>query len=121
MELFKGAASSQSEVGKQAAVEYARLNFAENGTKYIAAGLQLDSRGQIVAVVENRAPFAVSQILVTPVVVDANGRIAQEGRQIRVNKTLQPGERASINAGVGSVTDEVRSRLRVRVDSVRAE
>jgi len=26
-----------------------------------------------------------------------------------------------VNAGVGAVTDEVRSRLRVRVDSVRAE
>jgi predicted Zn-dependent protease len=121
MALFKSASSSQSALGKQAAVEYARMNFAENGTKYIAAGLQLDSRGQIVAVVENRAPFAVSQIIVTPVVLDPNGRIAQEGRQIRVNKTLQPGERVSVNAGVGAVTDDVRQRLRIRVDSVRAE
>ncbi|MDH5256111.1 MAG: M48 family metalloprotease, partial [Gammaproteobacteria bacterium] len=121
MELFKGAAGSKSEPGRQAAVEYARLNFAENGTRYIASGLQLDARGQVVAVVENRAPFPVSQILLTPVLLDANGRIEQEGRQIRVNRTLQPGERASVNAGVGAVTDEVRSRLRVRVDSVRAE
>lgn len=121
MELFKGAAGSKSELGKQAAVEYARLNFAENGTRYIAGGLQLDSRGQVMAVVENRAPFAVSQIVLTPVLLDANGRIAQEGRQIQVNKTLQPGDRASVNAGVGTVTEEVRSRLRIRVDSVRAE
>lgn len=121
MELFKGAASSNSELGKAAAVEYARMNFAENGTRYIASGLQLDARGQVVAVVENRAPFPVSQILLTPVLLDANGRIAQEGRQIRVNRTLQPGERASVNAGVGTVTDEVRPRLRIRVDSVRAE
>ncbi len=121
MELFKGAASSKSELGQQAAVEYARLNFAENGTKYLASGLKLDSRGQILAVVENRAPFPVSQILLTPVLLDANGRIAQEGRQIRVNRTLQPGERASMNAGVGTVTEDVRQRLRIRVDAVRAE
>lgn len=121
MELFRVAASSKSDLGKQAAVEYARMNFAENGTKYIASGLQRDSRGQIMAVVENRAPFPVSQILLTPVLLDANGRIAQEGRQIRVTKALQPGERASVNAGVGTITDEVRSRFRVRVDSVRAE
>lgn len=121
MELFKGASSSKSELGKQAALEYARLNFAENGSKYIAGGLQVDSRGQVLAVVENRAPFAVSQIVLTPVLLDANGRIAQEGKQIRVNRTLQPGERASVNAGVGTVTDDVRSRLRVRIDSVRAE
>lgn len=121
MELFKGAAGSKSELGKQAAAEYARMDFAENGTKYIASGLQADSRGQIVAVVENRAPFPVSQILLTPVLLDANGRVAQEGRQIRVNKTLKPGERASVNAGVGTVTEDVRQRLRIRVDSVRAE
>ncbi|MBL8201102.1 MAG: M48 family metalloprotease [Chromatiales bacterium] len=121
MELFKGASTSKSELGKQAAVEYARLNFADNGTKYIASGLQLDSRGQIMAVVENRAPFPVSQILLTPVLLDANGRIAQEGRQIRVSKTLQPGERAAVNAGVGAVAEDVRARLRIRVDSVRAE
>lgn len=121
MELFKGAAGSKSELGKQAAVEYARMNFAENGTQYIAGGLQLDSRGQIMAVVENRAPFAVNQIVLTPVLLDANGRVAQEGRTIRVNKTLQPGERASVNAGVGAVAEDVRSRLRVRVDSVQAQ
>ncbi len=121
MEYFKAAAGSRSELGKQAATEYARLNFAENGTKYIASGLQQDSRGRILAVVENRAPFAVSQILLTPVLVDANGRVAQEGRQIQLKQTLQPGERASVNAGVGAVTDEVRQRLRIRVDAVRAE
>ena len=80
MEYFKAAAGSKSELGSKAATEYARLNFAENGTKYIASGLQQDSRGEILAVVENRAPFAVSQIVLTPVLLDASGRIAQEGR-----------------------------------------
>lgn len=121
MELFKAAAGSKSELGRKAGVEYARLNFAENGTKYVASGLQLDSRGQVVAVVENRAPFPVSQIVLTPVLLDASGRIAREGRQVRVNGVLQPGERASVNAGVGAVPDDVRQRLRIRVDSVRAE
>ncbi len=121
MQLFKGAAGSQSELGKQARVEYARLDFAENGTKYIASGMQLDARGTVLAVVENRAPFAVSQIVLTPVLLDANGRIAQEGRPLRISKSLATGERAAINAGVGAVTDDVRSRIRIRVDSVRAE
>jgi len=121
MELFKGAAGSKSELGRQAAAEYARLDFSQNGTKYVASGIQLDSRGQVLAVVENRAPFPVSQVLVTPVLLDANGRIAQEGRQLKIGKTLQPGERASINAGVGTVTEDVRQRLRIRVDAVRAE
>ena len=120
MELFKGAASSKSELGKQAAAEYARLDFADNGTRYIAAGIQLDARGNVLAVVENRAPFTVSQILLTPVLLDENGRVQQEGRQVRVQKSLNPGERASVNAGIGTVAEDVRSRLRIRVDAVRA-
>ncbi len=121
MELFKGAASSKSELGKQAAAEYARLDFADNGTGYIAAGIQLDARGTVLAVVENRAPFTVGQILLTPVLLDENGRVQQEGQQIRVPKSLKPGERASVNAGIGPVAEDVRSRLRTRVDAVRAE
>ncbi len=121
MELFRAAAESRSELGKQAAVEYARLNFEQNGTKYIAAGIQLDARGAVVAVVENRAPFAVSQIVLTPVLLDANGQIAQEGRQVRIAGVVQPGERASVNAGVGVVSDAERERLRIRVDAVRAQ
>ncbi len=121
MELFKGAAGSKSALGQKAGAEYARLDFAQNGTKYLASGIQLDSRGQVVAVVENRAPFPVSEILLTPVLLDANGRIAQEGRQLRITQTLKPAERGSVNAGLGAVTDEVRQRIRIRVDGVRAE
>ncbi len=119
MELFKGAAGSKSVLGKEAAAEYVRLDFAENGTKYIASGIQVDTRGNLMAVVENRAPFPVSQIILTPVLLDANGQVAQQGRQLRISQRLQTGERASINAGLGAVTEEARSRLRIRVDSVR--
>ena len=71
------------------------------------------------AVVENRAPFPVSQIVLTPVLLDASGQVAQLGRQLRISQRLQSGERASVNAGLGAVTEETRSRLRLRVDSVR--
>ncbi|MEZ5566563.1 MAG: M48 family metalloprotease [Gammaproteobacteria bacterium] len=120
MGYFREAAGSKSELGQQAAREYARLDFSQNGTKYIAAGVQFDARGNLIVVVENRAPFAVSQILVTPVLLDNNGRIEQQSRQLRIAQQLQPGERAAVNAGVGAVSDDVRRRLRVRVDAVQA-
>jgi hypothetical protein len=109
MELFKGAAGSKSALGQQAAVEYARMNFAENGTKYIAGGLQADSRDQIVAVVENRAPFAVSQIVLTPV------RWMRALCQERPLGYRNPCHRSARRlTPVGAVTDDVRSRLRIR-------
>lgn len=118
MEYFKAAGSSDSSLGQQAALEFARLDFPQNGTKYIAAGIQADGFGNLMVVVENRAPFAVSGILVTPVLVDAYGQVQQQGRQLRINQVLQPGERAAVNAGIGQLTDAVRQNLRVRVDTV---
>ncbi len=120
LEYFRTAASSKSDLGKQAALEYARLDFAQNGTKYIAAGVQIDARGNLMVIVENRAPFAVTGILLTPVLLDNNGRIEQQGRQLRITQGLQPGERAAVNAGVGAATDDIRRRVRVRVDAVEA-
>jgi len=120
LEYFRVAASSKSDLGQQAALEYARLDFAQDGTKYIAAGVQIDARGTLMVVVENRAPFAVTGILLTPVLLDNNGRIEQQGRQLRISQRLQPRERAAVNAGVGAATDDVRRRVRVRVDAVAA-
>lgn len=120
LEYFRTAASSKSDLGKQAALEYARLDFAQNGTKYIAAGVQIDARGNLMVIVENRAPFAVTGILLTPVLLDNNGRIEQQGRQLRITQRLQAGERAAVNAGVGAATDDIRRRVRVRVDAVAA-
>lgn len=80
----------------------------------------MDARGTLMVVVENRAPFAVTGILLTPVLLDNNGRIEQQGRQLRITQRLQPGERAAVNAGVGATTDDIRRRVRVRVDAAAA-
>lgn len=120
MELFKAAASSKSELGQQAAAEYARLDFPVNGPRYIASAIRLDSRGQVMVMVENRAPIAVSDIHLTPVLLDASGRIAREGRRIRIDRTLQPGEQLAVNPGLGVLGDEELSRLRIRIDAVSA-
>lgn len=121
MEYFRAAAGSKSELGQQAAVEFARMDFPQNGPRYIASAIRLDARGQVLAVVENRAPIAVSGIVLTPVLLDAGGRIAREGRPIRIGETLQPGGQIAVNAGIGTVTEEQYSRLRIRVDAVSAE
>ncbi len=120
LEYFKAAAGSRSDLGQQAALEFARLDFDQNGSHYIAAGVQPDARGNLMVVVENRAPFAVNEITLTPVLLDNYGQIEQQGRSLRITKTLQPGERMVVNAGIGVVTDDVRRRVRVRVDGATA-
>ncbi|MBL8223895.1 MAG: M48 family metalloprotease [Chromatiales bacterium] len=121
MAYFKGAAGSKSDLGRQAAVEYVRLDFPEHGTKYVAAGFQLDGRGNVVVVVENRAPFAVSQIVVTPVLADSAGRVVQQGRAVQIRGPVAAGQRATVNAGFAVTSQEMANALRMRVDGVRGE
>ena len=116
LEYFKGAAGSQSDIGKQAAAEYTLLDLPRNPGNYVAAGAQQDARGALVVVLENRAPVALTEITFTPVLLDAAGQIAQQARSVRLARTLAPGERTSVDAGVGPVAGEVLPRVRIRID-----
>ena len=116
LEYFKGAAGSQSDIGKQAAAEYTLLDLPRNPGNYVAAGAQQDARGALVVVLENRAPVALTEITFTPVLLDAAGQIAQQARSVRLARTLAPGERTSVDAGVGPVAGEFLPRVRIRID-----
>ena len=102
-------------------MEYVRLDFPENGTKYVAAGAQVDARGNVIVVVENRAPFPVSRIVVTPVLVDGAGRVIQQGRSVQIRGPVAAGQRASVNGGFAVTSQEMAQALRMRVDGVRGE
>jgi beta-barrel assembly-enhancing protease len=116
LQLFKAAAQSQSDIGKQAAAEYTLLDLPRNPGNYVASALQPDGRGGTVVVVENRSALALSGIVVTPVRIDAAGRIVEQARTLQFNRVLQPGERAVLDAGIGQIAPEVLPQLRVRVD-----
>jgi beta-barrel assembly-enhancing protease len=120
LELYKGAAGSQSELGKRAATEYATIDVGRNPGNYVASGAQLDGRGALVAVVENRAPVPLADVVVSAVLIDGNGAIAQQGPPVRVGRALQPGERVALDAGVGAVAPDLLNRVRIRVEGARA-
>jgi hypothetical protein len=63
----------------------------------------------------------VRDVVVTPVLVDTNGRVIQTGRSLRIGGTVGPGQRASTNAGLNNLGAEQLRQVRVRVDSVRPE
>jgi predicted Zn-dependent protease len=120
LELYKGAAGSQSELGRKAATEYATIDVGRNPANYVAGGAQLDGRGALVAVIENRAPVTLADVVVSAVLLDGNGAIARQGPPVRVGRALQPGERVALDAGVGAVAPELMSRVRIRVEGARA-
>ena len=117
MPLFRSAAQSQSEIGKQAAGEFVTLDLPRNPGNYIAAALQFDAQGRAMAIVENRAPIEASAIVITPVRIDAAGRVVEQARPIRIDRTLRSGERVVVDAGLGALTPELLAQLRLRIDA----
>ncbi len=120
MGYYRSAASSSSEIGRQAATEYALLDLPRNPGTYVASAVQTDARGAAVAIVENRAPVALAEIVLTPVVLDSAGRATEQGRSVRVSRALASGERVAVELGLGPVPPELLPRLRVRIDAARA-
>lgn len=119
LQLFEAAASSQSEIGKEAAAEFVRLDLPSNPAKYLATGGQLDGQGRVFVVVQNRAPVALVNVQVTPVLVDAAGRVVRQASPVRIGRTLAAGERVVADAGVGVLTQEQLAAMRFRVDGAR--
>lgn len=119
MQLYQAAASSQSEIGKAAAGELVRLDLPRNPGNYVATGGQLDSSGRVVVIIQNRAPVTLSDIRVTPVLVNAAGQVVRQGTTITVFQPLRPNEQVAADAGVGVLTQEQLQALRFRVDGAR--
>jgi predicted Zn-dependent protease len=120
LEYYRAAAGSKSAIGQRAAVEYATIDVARNPAEYVATAAGLDSQGRVLLRVQNRAPIALTDITVTPVQVDAAGRIVQQGRFLRLRRALEPGEQITLATGIGAVSQEQLASIRFRVDGARA-
>ncbi len=118
-ELFKLVAGAEGEFGQRAATEFVVLDLPQNPGKYIATALQLNPQGAVVVVIQNRSPIALGGIAVTPVRVDAAGRMLEQGSTLQVNRVLQPGEQIVVDAGIGAVTQDAAQQLRIRVDAAK--
>jgi predicted Zn-dependent protease len=116
---YRAAAGSQSGVGKAAAAELAKLELPSSPGNYIATAARLDQNGRVLVAIENRASVAVSEIQVTPVLIDGSGRIVQQGQPLIVREVLAPGAGTVADPGLGVVPSEQLPYLRFRVDQAR--
>ncbi len=119
LKYYQAAASSDSEIGRQAAAEFVRLDLPQNPGNYVATGGQLDAQGRLFVLIENRAPVPIGDIQITPVLVDAAGRVAQQAQPLRLGRKLAPGERISAGTGIGPLTQQQLQFVRFRIDAAR--
>jgi predicted Zn-dependent protease len=116
---YEAAASSQSSIGQAAAVEFTKMDLPQNPGNYVAAGGQLDAQGRLLVVVQNRAKVPLSAIQVTPVLIDAAGRVVQQGNPVVIQSVVKPGEQAAAASGIANLTPEQQQALRFRVDGAK--
>lgn len=119
MEYFRAAAGSQSQIGQRAAAEFVRMDLPQNPGNYVATQGQFDAQGRLMVVIQNRSPSPLSGIQVTPVLVDAAGRVVQQGSPVVFRAVVQPGEQVAAQTGVANVAQEQLQYLRFRVDGAK--
>ena len=119
LSYYKAAAGSNSEYGKMANAELVRLDLPRNPGNYIAAGGQVDSRGRLMLIVENRSPVALTGIQVTPVLVDASGRVVRQASTIVIRETVNPNQRIVGDAGIGVVSPDQLPYVKFRIEGAR--
>jgi predicted Zn-dependent protease len=119
LKYYQSAASSQSSIGQEAAREAVLMDLPRNPSSYVAGAVQIGSDGKPVVVVQNRSPVALSSIVITPVTVDAAGRISSTGRSVNIGGPLAAGKSVAVDGGLGSLSAEQLRAVRVRIDSAR--
>lgn len=119
MEYFRAAASSDSQIGKRAASEFVRMDLPQNPGNYVAAQGQFDAQGRLLVIVQNRSPLPLTRIQVTPVLVDAAGRMTRQASPVVFNVVLQPGQQTAAPSGVAGLAQAQLPYLRFRVDGAK--
>jgi predicted Zn-dependent protease len=118
-QYYEAAATSQSSIGQMAAMEYTKMDLPQNPGNYVAAAAQFDAQGRLMVVVQNQAKVSLTSIQVTPVLVDAAGRVVQQGNPVAIKAVVKPGEQAAAPSGIDNLSQAQLQALRVRVDGAK--
>lgn len=99
LQHYQVAASSNSDIGKDAIARAVRIDLPRNPAKYIKAAAQADSAGNLFAVVQNDTAVAVSRVQVRVVKYDARtGRAVGQSRPLLIG-SVAPGKRGQAMVG----------------------
>jgi len=114
---YQLAASSNSEIGKDAAARATRIDLPRNPAKYIRAGAITDNAGNLYAAVENATSVPIGRVQVRMVKYDARtGRAIGQSQPIIING-VAPGKRNQIAVGERVKTAQEAQLYKVVVEA----
>ena len=120
LQHYQVAASSNSEIGKQATARAMRLDFPRNPGKYLKSGVLADNRGNLFAVVQNAAALPIEGVQVRVVKHDAQtGRAVSQTRSMSIRGIIDPGKRGQVGIGI-RIKDPQEARFyKVKVEAAK--
>ena len=117
LQHYQIAASSNSEIGKEANEHAVKLDLPRNPSKYIQSGAITDNAGNLFAAVQNNTSLPVGRVQVRVVKYDAQtGRAIGQSQPMIING-VQPGKRNQISVGEQVKTPQEAQLYKVVVEA----
>lgn len=99
LQHYQVAASSNSDIGKDAIARAVKIDLPRNPAKYIQSAAQADNAGNLYAVVQNGTPVTINRVVVRVVKYDAGtGRAVGQSGLLTING-VAPGKRNQVAVG----------------------
>lgn len=99
LQHYQVAASSNSDIGKDAIARAVKIDLPRNPSKYIQSAAQADNAGNLYAVVQNGTPVTINRVVVRVVKYDAStGRAVGQSGLLTING-VAPGKRNQVAVG----------------------
>ncbi|NND65521.1 MAG: M48 family metalloprotease [Gammaproteobacteria bacterium] len=117
IEHFRAAAGAgNTATGKEAQVKLAQLELQQAPERYLSSMVRVDSAGEPVILIQNRAPISVSGITVELQQLDEGGRRVISRRQFQSRESLGAGQTLQLATGMNELsTQDQLSRLRSEI------
>ncbi|MDP3745281.1 MAG: peptidase M48, partial [Methylotenera sp.] len=118
LQHYQVAASSNSDIGKEAITRAIRIDLPRNPAKYIQAGIQADDAGNLYAIVQNNTAVAIDRVQVRVVKYDAKtGRAIGQSQALMIKGSIASGKRNQVAVGVQIKTPNEVNLYKVVIDA----
>lgn len=117
LQHYQLAASSNSDIGKEALASAVRLDLPRNPAKYIKSGIQYDNYGNLFAVVQNDTTVTLRNVRVRVIRYNAAGRAIGQSQPLFVNGGIAPGKRSQVDVGERVGTPQEANLYRAVVEA----
>jgi predicted Zn-dependent protease len=120
LQHYQVAATSNSDIGKDASTRLMRLDFPRNPNQYLQSGVVADNRGLLFAVVQNNTTLPIENVQVRVIRYDAQtGRALSRSNILQIRGAIEAGRRGQVSTGI-RINEPQEARLyKVAIEAAR--